>query len=262
MEDWSFTFHSDCGPRDENQDNFLLIGPTCNCFSLKDEEYRQGNIKTWPADHIRLAVADGMGGHAQGREFAERVIDSLIRLEFQTTPEQLKKSAEALHCELFAEFFNGKKSPGSTLVLADITPDGNGTLLNIGDSRAYISSSDGILFEDSEMVTLTHDHTEVEFAWRVGLIDDEQLASLQNGATSPIAQAIGFGHLELAASDNPNIPFTKQHKPSLTLNLESEHKDVFSFTIEKGQCLTLASDGWWNPDSQDNSTMLQLTRKQ
>lgn len=256
MNTWKIESQSECGPRDENQDNFLIITKNGYYQHLLNEERHSNSIADWPKDHIRIAVADGMGGHQQGREFAESVVKELTKVSFASKTTELHEAVTTLHKALFEKYFKGPRSPGSTLVIADIKPDGQCTLVNIGDSRAYLSDSEEIdIIKTAKL--LTHDHNEAEFAWREGIISTQDLKEItEDGGHSPIAQAIGFGHIKLSETKNKSL--SKQHMPTLQLNLDSEHCDVISFKIEKGQCLTLASDGWWHPDSQDNATMLKL----
>ena len=131
------------GRRAENQDNFLIIRPQKDggqaCY-LKNKKPSNTRVKAWPPTYARLAVADGMGGHARGREMAEAVMDRLLTVPPCQSPAEMCAAVIDLH-QTLTELFPGKgdKSPGSTLVMADIDLRScQAVLLNIGDSRAFL----------------------------------------------------------------------------------------------------------------------------
>ena len=231
---WQLIAASDRGPRDENQDNYLIISTQGQYEYLLNEKKQSGKLDHWPAGFFRLAIADGMGGHNNGRQASEAVIQALLKLEFQKNPEPLRDELLKIHNKLFDQFHQGVRTPGSTLVMADIDPDGNAVIANIGDSRAY-------LYQNAKWKLLSRDHSEAEFAYRDKEISEQDYANslLQN--TNRIVQAMIFGSSGIIA-DSSGIKH-KQHLQELRVELE---KDVLTQQIKAGDVLMLASDGVWS----------------
>lgn len=231
---WQLIAASDKGPRTENQDNYLVITPQGQYEYLLDEKKKSGTVDNWPEGYFRLVIADGMGGHNNGRQASEAVVQALLKMAFQTDPERLRDELLKIHHQLFSQFHQGARTPGSTLVMADIAPDGHAIIANIGDSRAY-------LYQDTRWKLLSRDHSEAEFAYRDKEITEHAYAKslLQN--TNRIVQAMIFGSSGIIA-DSSGIKH-KQHLQELRIELE---KDVFTQQIKKGDVLMLASDGVWS----------------
>ena len=234
-QNWQINAISHRGPRAENQDNYLVIHADGQYEQLKNEEIKKGTIENWPQGHIRIAVADGMGGHNNGRQAAEAVIDALLQLEYQSEPEALQKALFTLHDELFEQFHQGAKTPGSTLVMVDISPTGKALIANIGDSRAY-------LHHNAQWKLLTKDHTALEFAYRDGEIDTELYAKNRIINTNHIAQALVFGSSGIIK----NSEGIKNTQHLQALRIEIEENDIFIQQLEQGDVLMLASDGLWS----------------
>ena len=144
MEVWSMT---DVGlVRKENQDAFAVC---------QHEE----------SGHTLCVVCDGMGGAAGGR-LASRIAVDTFMLEMQKvlrqdmTPEQLREAssyAVTLANRAIrdaAEASVDCRSMGTTLVSA-VSYDGGAVISNVGDSRAYRITADGI-------ARITKDHSLVE----------------------------------------------------------------------------------------------------
>ena len=144
MEVWSMT---DVGlVRKENQDAFAVC---------QHEE----------SGHTLCVVCDGMGGAAGGR-LASRIAVDTFMLEMQKvlrqdmTPEQLRE-ASSYEVTLAnrairdaAEASVDCRGMGTTLVSA-VSYDGGAVISNVGDSRAYRITADGI-------ARITKDHSLVE----------------------------------------------------------------------------------------------------
>src|SRR5207253_4092259 len=114
---------------------------------------------------VALALADGMGGHAGGRESAEAAIEAAMhRLAADWPPDRALEAA--VHDASAA--VNGVRDliggdPGTTLVLACIEND-HAFIANVGDSRAY-------LIRDGASQQLTNDHSWVGDELRAGRLD-------------------------------------------------------------------------------------------
>jgi serine/threonine protein phosphatase PrpC len=145
VKDLLFGSHSHRGPRETNQDTVLSIAI---------------------ADHRWLvAVADGMGGLAKGELASKTALGALYQhlSDGAGLVTAIMEANAAVHEEA-----KGQKI-GTTLVAALLT--GNvAEVANVGDSRAYLFDSLGLL-------QVTQDHTMGEEAVRDGSINASQLAS-------------------------------------------------------------------------------------
>ena len=231
---WQLIATSERGPRAENQDNYLFITNKGQYEHLVDEKKQTGILKNWPEGHTRLVIADGMGGHNNGRQAAEAVVKSLLKLDFQSEPQALRDQLNLIHNRLFEQFHQGARTPGSTLVMADIAPNGKAVIANIGDSRAY-------LYHKKTWKLITRDHSEAEFAYRDNEISEADYTKSLLHNSNRIVQAMVFGSSGIIA--NKAGVKTRQHLQELRIELE---KDVFIQTIKAGDILMLASDGLWS----------------
>jgi serine/threonine protein phosphatase PrpC len=114
------------------------------------------------------AVADGMGGHAAGDVAAEAVVASLKALT--DAPAEIDANAiEAVLAytgrRLHARMVGGTRMSGSTVVALHLR-DGAGTLLWVGDSRAY-------RLRDGVLTRLSHDHSVVQELIDAGALTPE-----------------------------------------------------------------------------------------
>jgi serine/threonine protein phosphatase PrpC len=241
------------GFRKENQDNFLILKPeeTQNsAYLLIDERYQEMESPDWPATHIRVAVADGMGGHTNGREISEAAVKELMQIPPQTSPESMRDAVLNLHKSLQSRFSSGERSPGTTLVLADVErKTGKGVLLNLGDSRAF-------LLRKNEWRQITRDHNASEFSWRDGELSREDYEARLGLPDHRIVQALGYGSIGIIRAKDGYKPF--RFDPGIRLDLKnhlrpdlSQHADVFPFRLSAGDLLMLASDGLWRADPED-----------
>ena len=161
------------------------------------------------AGGVALALADGMGGHAGGRESAEAAIEAAVyRL---AEPDRILEAA--VHDANAAvdgvrDLLGG--DPGTTLVLACIDGD-RAAIANIGDSRAY-------LIRGGDPQQLTHDHSWVGDELRAGRLD--HTAARHHPRRNIITRAV--------MGDPVNA-------------------DVFDVPLERGDLVLLCSDGVWEP---------------
>lgn len=176
-------------------------------------------------DCLIVALCDGMGGAKAGglasqisnREFVSYIYAKLTsRVNKAPDYKQILQDAcatangVAYEYSQFDEAFNGM---GTTIVGGVIKNNGNGYIINVGDSRAYhISKRSGTIYQ------LTRDHSLVEELVEYGAITKEQAKS--HPQRNVITRALG--------SES---------------NVES---DFFEFTLQNGDVLLLCSDGLSN----------------
>jgi serine/threonine protein phosphatase PrpC len=193
-----------CGPaREENQDAAIA----------------------WRGDDGQtvLIVADGMGGHAAGREAAEIVVRVALDVLRQEQGEGRRSDAGLHHAFAAAQEAvraaqaagagagNVTLGMGATAVMA-VVADGPGSpvlhLAHAGDSRAY-------LYRGSSLIRLTSDHSLVGQLVRDGLLREEeafghpdsnvvQMAIGQDGPLDPEVQlplSLNAGDRVLLSSD-------------------------------------------------------------
>ncbi len=152
--------------RSENQDQFLISdlkkSMSINQTSLTTEDYM---TLTGDYQGKLLLVADGMGGHAGGKEASKLAIETIVGYALNTLPwffsldpnkeklkEQLKKSLELCHNNVEAAGkSSGQRKMGTTLTMAYVLWP---TLyvIHAGDSRCY-------LYHSSDLDQMTTDHT-------------------------------------------------------------------------------------------------------
>jgi serine/threonine protein phosphatase PrpC len=107
---------------------------------------------------LLLAVADGLGGHAHGREAAEHVVRGLLA-DYYATPDTwaVEKSLDtvlaALNRWLLAQAGKSREYAGMATTLSAFVLRGNRYYLaHVGDSRAY-------LWRKQSLQQLSEDHT-------------------------------------------------------------------------------------------------------
>jgi serine/threonine protein phosphatase PrpC len=102
-----------------------------------------------------LAVADGLGGHPAGDLASMTAISSLDKapLTAESSEDDLRAATAAAHEAVLAVASEdpARYGMGTTLVLA-VVRDESARVLHVGDSRAYLLSSDG------ELRAITEDH--------------------------------------------------------------------------------------------------------
>lgn len=111
-------------------------------------------------------VADGMGGHANGRMASQAIADAVAALD---PPDDIDRAADsvaqAIHqanARIFALSQELGKQMGSTVVALVVRGD-EFVVLWSGDSRAYV-------YRDGQLIQLTRDHTQVEAMIERGLL--------------------------------------------------------------------------------------------
>ena len=124
------------------------------------------------AEEQLFMVADGMGGHAGGKEASQIALTSVPELFFQSEElpvmERLKLAFSVANERIYfkASEENSLAKMGTTCT-AMVISNGSIFIAHVGDTRAYRISN-------GEIVQLTHDHTLVEEMRREGVLTDEE----------------------------------------------------------------------------------------
>ncbi len=195
MELWGITDKGSI--RDENQDTYEICQLSeCACLAV---------------------VCDGMGGARAGNVASQLAVRYFVETIQQSTPgqaadERLKQAAAAANAAVFHRSGTDAECRGmGTTLVAAYVDEGEATLINEGDSRAYHISDGGIC-------RITRDHSVVEDLVQRGDITAEE------------------------ARSHPQ-------KNLITRALGSEsvlHADIFQKTLQKGEFLLLCTDGLSN----------------
>ena len=131
------------GPRPRNEDFAGAVTPTGEVLDAKG---------------LLLAVADGVGGHAKGREAAEFTVRGLLN-DYYATPDTwriaqaIDQVLGALNRWLVAHAARTRETAGMATTLSALVLRGTRWhLAHVGDSRIY-------LYRDRDLTRLTEDHT-------------------------------------------------------------------------------------------------------
>lgn len=131
------------GPRPRNEDFVGAVTPVGETLDAKG---------------VLLAVADGVGGHAKGREAAEFTVRGLLN-DYYATPDTwriaqaIDQVLGALNRWLVAHAARTRESAGMATTLSALVLRGTRWhLAHVGDSRIY-------LYRDGCLTQLTEDHT-------------------------------------------------------------------------------------------------------
>ncbi len=201
-------------------------------FGLTDKgKVRSDNQDCFIAERVPakksliVALCDGMGGHKAGelasnlsnRAFVSKVyakLTSRVRRapDYEAILLEACREANTISYDYsrFDEQFNGM---GTTIVGGVINDNGNGYIINVGDSRAYhISPSTGSIYQ------ITRDHSLVEELMEVGAITKEQARN--HPRKNVITRALG---------SEPTV-----------------EPDYFEISLLPGDVLLLCSDGLSN----------------
>ncbi len=179
------------------------------------------HIRKLSADALLCVVCDGMGGAKSGNVASTLAVDVFVQevcrswapsMDWDRTDQVLKSAVRLANFTVFDQAcqfpeFNGM---GTTLVAALIR--GNRvSIVNVGDSRAYLVNDEGIR-------QLTVDHSIVQMMVDRGELTKEMARTYPG--KNLITRAIGTENLILA--------------------------DIFRYTVSKGDNLLLCSDGLSN----------------
>jgi serine/threonine protein phosphatase PrpC len=230
------------GPRgqvgSENQDNYLVVDVHGRAECLKDQGRQRLELADWPQGHVRLAVLDGVGGHGNGRQIAERIVEELARAPACHDQDQLNATLDAIHGRIREEFAQCEKKPGATLLLLEIPAGRNPMLYHVGDSRLYA-------INDQEATCLTVDHSPPTSHFMQGLIDArEWQRQAHEQDRSAISQAFGMGNNILTPGlIAPGlVALTPDNLPPALVHLA----DRRAIGLDAECLYLLATDGFWS----------------
>jgi PPM family protein phosphatase len=187
--------------RAENQDSFGKFPP--NDFNLYSEK---GQL---------FIVADGMGGHAGGKEASSIAVNTINDIYFSSSSDSLsslKEAVEKANNNIYnkSENSNQLKGMGTTCTVLILKED-KGLIAHIGDSRIYMIEN----YLSPVIDQLTEDHTKVHEMVKEGILTEKEAKIYP--AKSVLSRALGVG--------------------------QKANSDFKSFTIKKDQCYVMCSDG-------------------
>lgn len=117
-------------------------------------------------------VADGMGGHFNGRFASQTIADAVSAGHYPDDLDQachaLAKAIHDANAAIYQRSVELGKQMGSTAV-ALVLRGGDFVVLWAGDSRAYV-------YRARQLIQLTRDHTQVEMMLERGLLTPQQAA--------------------------------------------------------------------------------------
>lgn len=160
--------------RADNQDNLVVVDSSGVVAILQDEVLVQGIHRDWPEGRLRLSVLDGMGGHAKGRQIAERAAELISRLPARSSHAELCQDLDTVHTKIWHEMCAASRvpCPGTTLTLLEVPRfqqgKSEGWLFHVGDSRLYEITPKG------EAHCLTVDHVPATTRALLGVLDETE----------------------------------------------------------------------------------------
>jgi protein phosphatase len=207
----------DRGGRAEQEDNYLV----CADGQIRFLEGGAERVVEGWGEGALLAVADGMGGHADGALASGAAVQALSRLWGAAPPGDPEAALRAFVLRAHARLRDlararGSVELGTTLTVAWLR-GGRMVWCQVGDSRLY-------LLRAGALRQLSRDHTRREFAAR-----DQRPAP---GQPDALAQAFLFGSRGLSPDQALRID------PGL---------DTGTVHLQPGDRVLLCSDGVWGP---------------
>jgi serine/threonine protein phosphatase PrpC len=176
-------------------------------------------------------VADGMGGHQGGETASQMCVETVLETvgnSEESDSTLLEKAITAANQAILKRAGEDPKLNGMGTTATVLRIRGNeATLLQVGDSRAYFWTSEGIW-------QLTRDHSLVQEKLRAGLINRDQVKS--DEMKNVITRSVGY-------------------EPGLKA-------DLYSMPVARGDGFLLCSDGVSGPvDDALMFEILEETRK-
>ncbi len=171
-----------------------------------------------------LIVADGMGGHADGKQASKAAVNVItteypaLRRQGKSPEDALRKAFEKAN-KTIVNINKNKKRPtsdyaGTTCVTAVLKDDGSYIFANVGDSRAYV-------IDVAQAKRITIDHSLVESLVAKGRITADQV----------------YTH-----SDRNILVKTIGNEDAIELNT---WVDIFTGQLQPNQQVLLCCDGLW-----------------
>lgn len=200
------------------------------------EDYHVATVLPSRPDHVLVGVFDGHGG----KEMAEYVQQNLVSVLESTvswvhggnigdalTEAFFKLDAQVSETILFHA--NGKMTPGTTAIVAIITPD-QIVCANVGDSRACLLTKNG-----GDVMEMSTDHKPILAAERAR-IEAAGGCVIQNRVDGNLALSRALGDYEYKA--DPLLSLTQQKVTA--------EPDITFWPRNDTSVLLLASDGLWD----------------
>lgn len=156
---------SDVGRKRSNNQDSILLSPDLQLF----------------------AVADGMGGHSGGEVASALAVRTLERafaeLKIPEVPLRLREAIQLCNRMIFEQAFSNPQLQGMGTTLTASAFDGANLYIGqVGDSRLY-------LCRDGQLFQITEDHSQVYELLKAGLIQEDQLHSVQRNV---ITRSVGY----------------------------------------------------------------------
>lgn len=187
-----------------------------DCFIIENCESR---------DCVVLALCDGMGGAKAGglasslsnKAFVEHIYARLTSRNARTLNYKAILTDACTEANtasyVYSQFDEAYRGMGTTIVGGIVCQDGNGYIVNVGDSRAYHISRSG-----ESIYQISRDHSLVEELVEFGAITKEE--ARRHPQRNVITRALGVD--------------------------DSVECDYFEFSLLEGDVLLLCSDGLSN----------------
>ena len=183
--------------RTNNEDNFYLQDHIRKDVDQKNAEYHGD----WKASRFLAAVADGMGGEAQGETASLMTVEALKPCRLEGIEEAARTAIERANREICSEIEkNGGRRMGSTLAALYID-DGKARCCNIGDSRVY-------LLRKGRFTRLSTDHNKAGRMVELGVLTPEQAA--RHPSRHELTQHLGIFEEEMVLEPAFGEPVTLQ----------------------------------------------------
>ena len=241
---------SNIGKRKQNQDNYLVIRSQKSIITalfLNEEKPSKKTLHiNWPSNVVRLAIADGMGGHQNGREIAQVAVEILMKKKPVSSEDEMYEMIQDINKILYQQFHNDDEhSPGTTLIVMDLDLEtGIAFLAHVGDSRFYE------IDKNNNFLQITNDHTFCEFDYRAGELSEKEYKERLKHSTSEIIQALGNGSFGIIIQEDGYRP--NRYSADVRLDRKEdlpdlpEHTDIKKIKLSFQKTYMIATDGLWH----------------
>jgi protein phosphatase len=161
---------------------------------------KEGGALSTPKGQLFI-VADGMGGHAGGKEASRMAVDLVLQAYFSdpdhSISDSLRRALEMTNEQIYqrantSEVFRGMGTTCTVLVLRD----DRACIAHVGDSRAYRITR-------SQIEQLTKDHSKVAEMRRLGILTEAE--ARHHPEKSHLYRALGIA-AAVKADITPGLP--------------------------------------------------------